>query len=62
MLTETDKRFLLSVKRGEVDWSSFPIPAANRLPAIQWKLYNLKRMDPVKREEAIRKIERVLFG
>ncbi len=62
MLTEFDKRFLLSVKKGDADWSSFPIPDAERLPAIQWKLHNLKLMDSARREEALRKLEMVLFG
>ena len=62
MLTEEDKRFLLSVKKGDADWRTFPIPEAERLPAIRWKLHNLSRMGAVKREEAIRKLSAALFG
>ncbi|BAC92279.1 nucleotidyl transferase AbiEii/AbiGii toxin family protein [Gloeobacter violaceus] len=62
MLTDEDKHFLLAVKRDDADWSRFALPEAERLPAVQWKLHNLKRMDKTKRRQAILKLERVLFG
>jgi len=61
-LTEADKRFLFAVKRGDADWEKFVFPEAVRMPAIRWKLYNLKRMTEKKRREAIEKLEAVLFG
>lgn len=62
MLTEQDRQFLLAVKRGDADWSKFPIPDAQRLPAIQWKLHNLSRMEPAKRKKALKALERALYG
>jgi len=62
MLTETDKEFLLSIKRGEGNWKSFAYPAAEGLPAIQWKLQNLARMSPQKRGAAVRRLEATLYG
>jgi len=62
MLTEDDKEFLLSVKRGKGNWKSFAHPAAERLPAIQWKLQNLARMTPQKRAAAVERLEAVLNG
>lgn len=62
LLTETDKRFLLAVKRGEADWSTFTFPEAVHLPAVQWKLHNLAKMTEQKRREAADKLEAVLFG
>ena len=62
MLTEEDKEFLLSVKRGTGNWKTFAHPAAERLPAIQWKLQNLARMTPQKRATAIGRLEAVLYG
>ncbi len=41
-LTNDDKQFLLAVKSGAVDWSTFAFPEVEHLPAIQWKLFNLK--------------------
>ena len=62
MLTEADKEFLLSVKRGNGHWRSFAHPAAERMPAIQWKLQNIARMTPQKRAAAVRTLEAVLYG
>lgn len=59
-LTDPDRRFLVSFKKGAADWSAFPIPDAERLPAIQWKMLNLNRMDRTKRQKAIIKLEKVL--
>ncbi|MCP3953810.1 MAG: nucleotidyl transferase AbiEii/AbiGii toxin family protein [Desulfobacterales bacterium] len=61
-LTDTDKHFLVSFKNGEADWSAFSIPEAERLPAIQWKMLNLNRMDRSKREKAVAKLEKILQG
>jgi hypothetical protein len=62
MLTEQDRQFLLAVKRGDADWRRFPIPDAQRLPAVQWKLHNLSRMEPAKRLKALAALERALYG
>jgi hypothetical protein len=61
-LTDADKRFLLSVKQGEVDWTGFAYPAAANLPAVRWKLHNLARMEEHKRQMAADKLEAFLFG
>jgi predicted nucleotidyltransferase component of viral defense system len=61
-LTDPDRRFLVSFKKGEADWSAFPIPDVERLPAIQWKMLNLNRMERTKRQKAIIKLEKVLHG
>jgi hypothetical protein len=57
-----DRRFLIDLKQGNADWEKFPLPDAQMLPAIQWKLLNLGRMAPRKRLEATHKLENVLFG
>lgn len=55
-----DRCFLLDLKQGNADWKKFPLPEAQILPAIQWKLLNLERMAPDKRRKAARKLEKVL--
>lgn len=40
-LTDTDKKFLLSVKNCEPDWSIYDF---ERFPAVQWKLQNLRKL------------------
>lgn len=50
-LTETDKKFLLSVKNCEPDWSIYDF---ERFPAVQWKLQNLRKLkdsNPKKHQE-----------
>ncbi len=61
-LSDTDKHFLLALKRGIQDWHTFALPEAEHLPAIRWKVMNLARMNPAKRREAAAKLEKVLFG
>jgi hypothetical protein len=43
------RRLLLSVKRGEPDWSLLGVPGAGELPAVRWRLENLKKLEPGKR-------------
>ena len=56
-LDDSEKRFLLSVKRGEPDWDALGIPHLRDLPALQWKLQNIRRMDDAKRRAALAKLE-----
>ncbi len=59
-LTDTDKAFLLSVKKRQADWQLFCYPEAQHLPAIKWKLYNLKKMNTTVHQHAIQKLEKFL--
>ena len=59
-LTDQDRAFLVALKRGSHDWQDFALPEVEKLPAIQWKLFNLARMDPSKRRQAADKLERIL--
>lgn len=57
-LTSAEREFLLSVKRLEPKWDLLGIPGIERLPGVQWKLYNLRKMTPAKRmaaEELLRR-------
>ncbi len=61
-LTDDDRAFLLSFKEGSPNWEHLGIPHIELLPAVRWKLLNLKRMNKKKRTEAIAKLEAVLRG
>lgn len=61
-MTDADRRFLLALKQGTQDWRDFSLPEVEQLPAIQWKMINLARMNPSKRRQAAAKLEEVLFG
>lgn len=60
-LSDEEKYFLLSIKRGEPEWQLLGIPGINKLPALQWKLLNIKRMPPAKKEIAYERLEATLF-
>jgi predicted nucleotidyltransferase component of viral defense system len=51
-LTTAEREFLLSMKRLEPQWELLGLPGLERLPGPQWKLYNLRKMDPAKRRTA----------
>ena len=61
-MTDSDRRFLLALKQGAQDWKDFPLPEVERLPAVQWKILNLARMNPSKRRLAAVKLEKILSG
>jgi len=58
--TETDKAFVLSVKRGSPDWNLVDLLHINELPAVQWKLRNLANMPEEKHCMAIERLEQAL--
>ncbi len=59
-LTQDEKAFLLAVKRGEPEWDRIGIPHLQNLPALQWKIMNVRQMDTGKREAAYEKLKRAL--
>ena len=59
-LTETDRRFLLGVKTGAPDWSLVGLPDAAALPAVQWKMTNLARLEPPRRQALANRLREVL--
>jgi hypothetical protein len=62
-LSDKDRSFLLSFKRGNPAWDLFPVPGLKEMPAAQWKLMNiqsLKNSNPVKHRELIHKLESLL--
>jgi predicted nucleotidyltransferase component of viral defense system len=61
-LTDQQKQFLLSFKQGEPDWTLLNLQGVEKLPAVQWKLLNIRRMAIVKREQALENLRQVLFG
>ncbi len=64
MLSESDRNFLLSLKRNEPDWSLFPIRElqenVSKLPAVRWKMMNLAKMSKKQRAESLLRLEQVL--
>jgi hypothetical protein len=61
-LTEDERRFLLSIKRGEPDWSLLPMPHLAGLPALRWKLANIEKLkqSPARHRAAVDKLRTIL--
>ncbi len=63
LLTENDKKLLLSFKAGNPDWSFSQTEQLQNLPAIKWKLQNIqkfKQQDSKQHAVALQKLEKVL--
>jgi len=58
--TKNEREFILSFKRKSPEWDLFPVKEIQRLPAIQWKMMNLKKMSSQKHTAAYEKLELVL--
>jgi hypothetical protein len=61
-LTDDQRNSLLSFKQGEPEWSLLQLPNVYQLPAVQWKLVNIGRMNKAKHAVALEKLKKVLFG
>ena len=62
-LTDQDRFFLLSFKKGNPDWDLFPFTGLKDMPAVQWKLLNLQNLiksNPGKHQELFSKLESLL--
>ncbi|MCD4670595.1 MAG: nucleotidyl transferase AbiEii/AbiGii toxin family protein [Actinomycetia bacterium] len=59
-LDNAEKEFLISLKNGEPDWNLLGIDHLAQLPALQWKLINIRRMDKVNHAASLEKLKRIL--
>ena len=59
-LDDDEREFLVSLKRGGPEWDRLGIEHAEQLPALQWKLLNIRQMETGKHQEALEKLEEVL--
>ncbi len=59
-LTDDERQFLVSVKKGQPDYSLAPYPVIETMPAFQWKLRNIKRMSPRKHKASLNRLQQLL--
>ena len=59
-LSSNEKQFLLSLAVGEPEWDKLPVRHLKELPAIQWKLLNIQKMESQKRKLAYHLLEESL--
>jgi predicted nucleotidyltransferase component of viral defense system len=58
-LTESEKKFLVSVKSKKPQWDLIEVAHIKDLPAVQWKLLNLDRMDKQSHAQALAKLIKI---
>ncbi len=61
-MPEAHRKFLISFKRGEADWSLLGLPGVADLPAVRWRQQNLDTLSREIRAAEVAKLEKVLFG
>lgn len=54
------KRFLLSVQRAEPEWDLLGVKGADELPAVKWRLLNLRKMKADALKKELSRLEKVL--
>lgn len=59
-LMPEEKRFILSVKSGEPEWDMLGLNGIENLPAVKWKILNIKNMSPKKHKSAFEKLRSCL--
>ncbi|MEW5895523.1 MAG: nucleotidyl transferase AbiEii/AbiGii toxin family protein [Candidatus Omnitrophota bacterium] len=59
-LTQDEKDFLISFKKGSPDWELLGVKDVDRLPAVRWKLFNIQKMDDKKRGVFVNKLREAL--
>ncbi len=59
-LTLDERNFLLSIKMGNPNWGLINISGIEKLPAIQWKLANIAKMEKTKHSKLAESLKTVL--
>ena len=59
-LDRDEKEFLLSIKGGKPELELLGIEHLDSLPALQWKLINIRKMDSAKHRAALKRLTEVL--
>lgn len=63
-LTKEDKELIYSFEKGEPLWELFPFKTLKNLPAVQWKLLNIKKLqseNTKKHNQLLRELGNVLY-
>ena len=55
-LNENERQFLISLKQGQPNYALMPFNQLAELPALQWKLKNIKKMAPAKHQHMLQKL------
>ncbi|MBV8802046.1 MAG: hypothetical protein JO131_03600 [Gammaproteobacteria bacterium] len=58
--TDDERKFLMSFKEGNPDWDLIPIRGIENLPAVQWKLVNIKKIPEMKKDKSRDNLRKIL--
>lgn len=59
-LDSEERHFLLSLSSGSPDWNVLGIEGLEQLPALRWKLTNIRKMDRSKRMDQLKLLQDIL--
>lgn len=59
-LSDSERDFLISVKKGEPDYALMPFKDLDIFPALRWKLINIRKMHKDKHTAMLHKLVSVL--
>ena len=59
-LSDKEKAFILSVKEANPKWELLALSGIDRLPGVQWKLMNIRKMDKRKHVKMLANLKKVL--
>jgi hypothetical protein len=59
-MTDNERQFLMSIKKGEPEWNLIDLEGINRFPSILWKIQNIKRMSRHKHSSELQKLKTIL--
>ena len=63
LMTDADKKFLISFEQGNPDWEGYEFAYFKDYPSVKWKLLNLAKLakqNPLKLDEETAKLKNVL--
>jgi hypothetical protein len=61
-MPESHRLFLMGFKRGEPDWALLGLPHVAELPAVRWKLQNLRAISDDRRAGLMANLERAILS
>ncbi|MGB2336233.1 MAG: nucleotidyl transferase AbiEii/AbiGii toxin family protein, partial [Alcanivorax sp.] len=59
-MTPEEKRFLCSLYEGDPQWRLLGLDGVMSLPAVKWKLQNIRKMDSAKRAASLERLRQIL--
>lgn len=59
-LNDKERQFILSIKKCDPRWDLLELAGIDILPAVNWKLYNISKMNKKKHKVALHKLEKCL--